>query len=165
MDLTSLVSAEAIVRRHYTESLFFAARVPEGRANVTILDFGSGAGFPGIPFSVVHPSWEISLLEANQRRAVFLKEAARGLANVRVIAERGEKVAARFDWVIARAVNVPEVLASIPRLANRVGLLVGEAGIPELQKAEQLVWSERICLPGSDRRFCAFGTFHVKHFP
>ena len=161
MDLTSVDTPEEIVRRHYCESLFFGYQVPLGEVSLSVLDFGSGAGFPGLPLAILNPNWRVTLLEANQRRAVFLKEAAREIANVSVIAERGEKFDQRHDFVVARAVNVPEVLRCIPRLANQVGLLIGESAISSLSKACK--WCERVPIPWSESRCCIFGTFHVEH--
>jgi len=71
---------------------------------------GLGAGFPGIPLAIFRPELQVTLIESHQRKAVFLREAARGLSNVLVIAERAESVNESFDWVVSRAVAVEEVL-------------------------------------------------------
>ena len=134
MDLTSVDTPTEIVSRHYCESLFFAQHLPAAEPDVAIVDFGSGAGFPGFPMAVLHAEWRITLLEANQRRAVFLKEAARGLQNVSVIARRGEDFDERHNWVVARAVKSKDVLQCVPRLAAGVGLLVSEALVLDVFK-------------------------------
>src|ERR1700730_18093286 len=71
MNLTSVETPPDIVSRHYCESLFFASKMPTGEGDLTVLDFGSGAGFPGFPLAVLRPRVQITLLDANQRRAVF----------------------------------------------------------------------------------------------
>ena len=157
MDLTSVDTPAEIVSRHYCESLFFAQHLPADEADLAIVDFGSGAGFPGFPMAVLHPEWHITLLEANQRRAVFLKEAARTLQNVSVVAQRGEEFAQKHDWVVARAVKSKDVLECVPRLADGVALLVSEAIIPELNKVKGFRWSGPVAIPGSQARCCVFG--------
>lgn len=156
MDLTSVDTPEEIVSRHYCESLFFAARIPESR-NVSVLDFGSGAGFPGLPLAVLRPSWRVTLLEANSRRAVFLKEAARGVSNIRVVTQRGEDFPEKHDWVVARAVRARDVLRCMPQLGSNVGLLAGEASIKSLLDEHGFVWAEPVRIPGSSARCCIFG--------
>ncbi|MGI8744527.1 MAG: 16S rRNA (guanine(527)-N(7))-methyltransferase RsmG [Bryobacteraceae bacterium] len=157
MDLTSVVTPEEIVNRHYCESLFFGAQIPEEREELSVVDFGSGAGFPGFPLAVLRPKWRIILLEANQRRGVFLKEASRSLLNVRVEVQRGDAFHERHDWVVARAVKVADVLRSIPTIAPRIGLLIGASSARELFKETCCRWKPPIKIPGSDARCCLLG--------
>ena len=82
LNLTRIDSVE----RNYGESLFLGKHLPEGP--LRICDIGSGAGFPGFPVAVLRPDCEVTLIESHQRKAVFLKEAARGIANIRVLAKR-----------------------------------------------------------------------------
>ena len=90
LNLTSIKDLEEVVTRHYGESLFLGARLPEGA--LRIVDVGSGAGFPGFPVAVLRPECEVTLVESHQRKAVFLREASRGLPNVRVLGLRAEEV-------------------------------------------------------------------------
>lgn len=161
MDLTSVDTAEEIVERHYCESLFFASELPDAGTPLTVLDLGSGAGFPGYPIAVLRPHWTVTLLEANQRRAVFLKETSRELPNVRVWAGRSEDYAAKHDLVVARAVKSSEVMACIPRVANRAGLLVSERQLPELKTGTQCRWGLPVHIPWSETRCCAFAEWRV----
>jgi 16S rRNA (guanine527-N7)-methyltransferase len=155
MNLTSVELGVETVVRHYCESLFFAAHL-ENHAS-SIVDIGSGAGFPGVPIAILNPELRVSLVESNQRKAVFLKEATRGLPNVLVIAQRAEEVSTGFDTLVARAVNSKEVVALVPRLASKIGLMLGETHFLQLQSAKHIAWSEPIRLPWGDRRICAFG--------
>ncbi len=152
LNLTSIRDAEGAVVRHYCECLFFASLLPEtGR----VLDLGSGAGFPGVPIAVLRPEIYVTLLESHQRKAVFLKEAARELANVDVLAKRAEDISVTWDLVVSRAVDPQEVLRQAPRLASRVGMLVGGA--------DSILFDERTKLPWGDDRWAAFRMFHVEH--
>ena len=161
MNLTSVAPGEETVIRHYCESLFFAAYLENNASSIA--DIGSGAGFPGVPIAILKPTRKITLVESNQRKAVFLREATRSLANVSVVAQRAEELSSTFDWLVSRAVSPKEVVALIPRLAPKIGLMLGEDDFLELQSAKHIAWSEPIRLPWGDRRICVFGRFHVKH--
>ena len=63
----------------------------------TVLDVGSGAGFPGLPLAAFLPQVKVTLLEAVQRKAVFLREASRSWDNVEVRNERLEVVSGEWE--------------------------------------------------------------------
>lgn len=100
----SLVSArdeEVLVTRHLLDSINLAQIV---NTSGTIADLGSGAGFPGLVVAIVLHR-EVTLIEANHRKAAFLREAARlTAAPVIVHAGRIEELSATFDVITARAV-------------------------------------------------------------
>ena len=155
MNLTTVKLGPEAVVRHYCESLFFAAHLPsEGGAS--ILDLGSGAGFPGVPLAILKPEWRITLVESHQRKAVFLRESTRHLSNVNVLAERIESLSAQADWVVSRAVDPVEVLDNIPRLGQNVGLMIGEDDFFAIRHP-RIAWDEAIRLPWGDRKLCVFG--------
>jgi 16S rRNA G527 N7-methylase RsmG len=91
LNLTSVRSVEEIVIRHYCESLFLGVHLPPGPCSV--MDVGSGAGFPGIPLAAIRPELRVTLTESHQRKAVFLREATREWPNVRVFSGRAEDLA------------------------------------------------------------------------
>ena len=157
INLTSVRVPEEIVVRHYCESLFFSAHLPEALSGARILDLGSGAGFPGFPMAVLRPHWRITLLESHQRKAVFLKEASRGVDNIEVKAQRAESSLGSFCWIVSRAVRPEDVLTQVPRLGTRVGLLIGEADLPSLRKRVGISWQEPVRIPWGERRLCVFG--------
>lgn len=157
MNLTAIEPGPEMVIRHYCESLFFAAQLPD--EPISIADIGSGAGFPGIPMAILRPNWRVTLIESNQRKSVFLREVSRDLPNVVVMAVRAEDVAGPFDWLVSRAVAPQKVVALIPRLAPRIGLMIGEDDIPALESAKHVAWSEPVRLPWGDRRVCMFGEY------
>ncbi|HEX6893862.1 MAG TPA: 16S rRNA (guanine(527)-N(7))-methyltransferase RsmG [Bryobacteraceae bacterium] len=161
LSLTSLTPGPELVVRHYCESLFLAAQL-SAQVQAHIADIGSGAGFPGVPIAILRPDWNVSLVESNQRKAVFLREATRGLSNVSVVAQRAEELNQGFDWLVARAVDPMEVVKNVPRLASRVGLLIGESALDGLKSASSIAWAKPIRLPWGDRRICVLGEFHVE---
>jgi 16S rRNA (guanine527-N7)-methyltransferase len=134
INLTRITSLQDAVRYHYCESLYLATRLPEGP--LRIADIGSGAGFPGIPFAIYRPECTVDLVESHQKKAVFLREAARSLTNVRVLAQRAEAVSDSYDWTISRAVSPDDVFKL--NLAPHVAVLGAEG--------EALPWGERRAL-------------------
>jgi 16S rRNA (guanine527-N7)-methyltransferase len=157
MNLTSICSPEEIVIRHYCESLFFGAEMAKAGGGGSIVDVGSGAGFPGIPVAVLHPEWRVTLVESNVRKSVFLRESSRGLTNVTVKAVRAESLAEHFDRVVSRAVKPEDVLRLLPRLAGQVGLLLGETDLASIRDSRGFRWLDPVKLPWGDHRLAVFG--------
>jgi 16S rRNA (guanine(527)-N(7))-methyltransferase RsmG len=125
INLTRIVDEGEAVDRHYAESLFLGSNLPIG--SLRIADLGSGAGFPGIPIAILRPECAVTLIESHQRKAVFLKEASRGLKNICVTSKRAEDVQASFDWVVSRAVAWDMLQKVGFRLAPQLALLGTES--------------------------------------
>jgi 16S rRNA (guanine527-N7)-methyltransferase len=136
--------------RHFGEALFLAREMPAG--DVTVLDVGSGAGFPGLPLAAYRPGLEVALLESVQRKAVFLREVSRSWTNVAVRNERLEGLSGHWDLSVMRAVAVGATLAHLARVSERTAILTGEAGAEEAQKHRFFEWSTPVTLPWGDRR-------------
>ena len=129
-NLTAIRGPEEIVRRHFGESLFAAQHLTtkDGGKCETLLDFGSGAGFPGLPIQLFHPKLQVTLAESQNKKATFLREAVRTLGlNTEVWAGRVEAmpVDRRFDVVTLRAVDNMNaaVAAASTRADMRIVLL------------------------------------------
>ena len=150
INLTSITKLEEVVERHYAESVFAASFLPEGP--IRVVDVGSGPGFPGIPMAIMRPSAHVTVVESHQRKAVFLREAARGMANVRVVAKRAEDMEDRFDWLVSRAVSA-EDLRPVLGMARSMVLLTGSDGPPDVQGVE---W-DSVQLPWGRQRFVRIG--------
>jgi len=163
LNLTSIRDLPEAVERHYCESIFLACRLPAGP--LRIVDVGSGAGFPGLPVAVYRPDCAITLIESHQRKAVFLKEAARGLPNVRVMARRSEQVVEQvnekneeFDLAISRAVSYRDLLPSLKALAPAAALLSGAEGPPGDMG---FTWEPPVALPWGEQRYLRMGCFRA----
>lgn len=161
MNLTGLVDVDEIVRRHYAESLWLGSLLPSGP--LSIADIGSGAGFPGYPIAVLRPECSVALIESSSRKAVFLRQACGGVKNVRVIEGRAEDCRERFDWLVARGVAWRDLAGLVGRLADCVGVLVGEGSVRELKGDPRIVWRGPVRVPWMERGVAMLGTFHVKH--
>src|SRR5215472_7912527 len=99
INLTAIRDKGEAVRRHVAESLFLAAQLPPGP--VTICDLGSGGGFPGIPVGISRPDCQVTLVESDIRKSVFLREASRTIPNLKVVTSRFEALSGDrdgFDW-------------------------------------------------------------------
>jgi 16S rRNA (guanine527-N7)-methyltransferase len=104
INLTAIRDEDGILSRHFVESIACARALPAGIA--TLLDFGSGAGFPGIPITLCRPEIEVTLAESNGKKAAFLQEAIRVLdITAKVHSKRAELLPDPFDCVTLRAVD------------------------------------------------------------
>lgn len=153
-NLTSIRDPVAILRRHFAESAYLTQVLHLGPG--TLVDIGSGAGFPGIPVRVLSPETKVVLVEAVQKKAAFLKEVARaiGLQGLEVFAGRFEDYQGSADWITMRAVKLEPRLAeairtNVPR--GTYAMFLGESD------ATRLSGAQIHAIPGSDRRVIAVG--------
>lgn len=184
INLTAVRDAEHVVSRHFGESLFLATRLfpasqtgeaaadhPAGKA----LDIGSGAGFPGVPLKIYRPQLRLVLVEANRKKATFLREVGRALAlrDVEVHAGRAEQLIPAgprsaelqgwpADLVTLRAVERFEVsvgtAAQLVASRGTLALLIGERQartLPDL--LPKFAWLEPEKIPESRERVIAIG--------
>lgn len=152
MNLTTISGLQESVERHYCESLFLAASLPPGP--LSIVDIGSGAGFPGFPVAVLRPDCSVTLVESHQRKAVFLREVSRTLPNIRVVPKRAEAVGEQFDRAISRAVSYEDLALILKILAESADLLTGVEE-PPLEMGFQ--WTSSVALPWGNHRFLRTG--------
>lgn len=141
IDLTGFKTRDERDRRYFAEALAALPWLPDqGRA----LDIGSGGGSPALPLALARRALSWTLVEANERKALFLDEAVRTLAldNVRVVRDRYESVSVEtpVDIVTLRGVSVTE------EMLEKIGTELGAGG--------QLLWfSSEARLKEAERRF------------
>ncbi len=143
INLTAVRDPEQIVTRHFGESLF-AAKLLFPRAldadAVSLADVGSGAGFPGIPMKLWAPQLELTLIESQNKKAVFLREAVRALKldQAHVFCGRAEQWGQTADIVTLRAVERFEralpIAARLLRPGGRLCLLVGTSQLDSARR-------------------------------
>jgi 16S rRNA (guanine527-N7)-methyltransferase len=131
-NLTAIRDPEEIVRRHFGESLFAASHLAPDVT--TLLDFGSGAGFPGLPIALLRPDIQVTLAESQNKKAAFLREVIRTLnLTTEVWAGRVEAmpVTRQFDTVALRAVdNMSAAISAAAPRAGRTILMLTTASSP-----------------------------------
>jgi 16S rRNA (guanine527-N7)-methyltransferase len=167
MNLTAVRDPEQIVIRHFGESFFLARHLPEVTNGV--IDVGSGAGFPGIPLKIARPDLTLTLIEGQQRKAVFLREVLRALnLDAEVKNARAEQLAFQADLsadlVTFRAVekfnDILPVAASLVRKGSpgKLALLIGSAQATQARNLlETWHFDPEIPVPGSQNRIILFG--------
>lgn len=137
INLTRIITAREAAQFHYAESLFGAKFIIGSR---TVLDIGSGAGFPAIPLAVVSPHVEVTALEANHKKSIFLLEAkdALRLANLKVVTARLEEFdCAPYELLTTRALDRAEtILPSIIERLNAKQRLILYCGTDLVAKLE-----------------------------
>ncbi len=170
MNLTAITDSEGIAVKHFYDSLTPLMHVDIPK-NSTVIDVGTGAGFPSIPLAIVRSDLSFTLLDSLNKRLVFLGEVARELGiKVRLIHMRAEDAARdaelreKFDVSISRAVAAMPVLCEycIP-FVKKGGMFIAMKGanadieMAQSENAVRLLGGEvekeiRLTLPdGSER--------------
>jgi 16S rRNA (guanine527-N7)-methyltransferase len=162
LNLTSVRAEDSIISKHLAESIACARALPAGIA--TLLDFGSGAGFPGIPIALCRLEIAVTLAESQGKKAAFLQEGVRTLGiKTKVYAGRAEGLAEMYGCVSLRAVDkMPRAVAAAAQLVAPGGwlaLMTTGADVAGLKTAagEKFSWSDAIRLPRSEDRILALG--------
>jgi len=119
-NLTAIRDETGIVRRHFVESALCSRNIP-GEVQ-SLLDFGSGGGFPGVPIAIMKPEIRVMLAESQGKKAAFLSEVCRQLTlNAGVHSKRAEELSILFDCVTLRAVDKMALAISAASKLVRVG--------------------------------------------
>ncbi len=134
-----------------------------------MIDLGSGAGFPGLPFAMLAPQVQVTLIESNQKKAAFLRELIYqlNLKNAKVFDDRGEKYAQTADVVTMRAVEsfgkALSLAFGLVRPEGRIALMIGSSQLQEvIGSNNQMKWGEPVPVPGGHSRVLLVGTKAVK---
>jgi 16S rRNA (guanine527-N7)-methyltransferase len=162
VNLTAVRDEDGILSRHFVESIACARALPAGIA--TLLDFGSGAGFPGIPIALCRPEISVTLAESQGKKAAFLHEALRVLEiSASVHSGRAEALRAVFDCLTLRAVDKMDLAAqAASQLVSPGGWLALMTTHGELERLKaaagaEFQWPTAIRLPCSQERVLALG--------
>ncbi len=195
INLTAIRDEAGILTRHFGESFFLAQRLfnrnvatagpgqsvqdttqdttQDTARNITsgttvVVDIGSGAGFPAIPIKLWAEEISLTMIEANHKKAAFLREVIRSLAleNVQVISDRAEIVAAKSDFpradvVTFRAVeHFDDILKTAFTLlapGGRLGLLIGSGQWKGAEASPDMIWDDPIAVPLAESRVVRIG--------
>ncbi len=141
--LVADASPGILLHRHLADSLVAVPIIDDlmGDDDRTVVDVGSGGGFPGVVLAAVRPQWSVTLVESQGKRAGFLMSVAQRcrLSNITVVPERAEAGAALARFVTARAVApLGELVPAIVPALRPGGYLVlwkGPGATGELEEA------------------------------
>ena len=139
-NLTSIRTADGILQRHLVECVAAARILPVGVT--ALLDYGSGAGLPGIPIALVRPEIKVMLAESQSRKVAFLREAVRTLGlNVSIHPSRVDALPSStlFDCVTLRAVD--NMAAAIADASTR--LLEGGWLVVFATEGSERTWNDQ----------------------
>lgn len=133
--LTSLTRAVEIAALHFLDALTVFKVLPRG-TGINLIDVGTGAGFPGLVLRIADDSLDLSLMDKDARKIVFLKHVVHELAltnvnflNMPVHGLLSEPSSPTYDAVVSRAFSSDrKVLHSLARLLAREGMLIRMAG-------------------------------------
>jgi 16S rRNA (guanine527-N7)-methyltransferase len=132
-NLTAIRDPHEIVTQHLLDSLSVIPHLPVA-ATPSIADVGSGSGAPGLPIAIARPDWRITVNDASEKKAAFLRQAAieLELPNVAVYEGRSEawRPAQKFEGVISRAfAELSAFIATCRHLVVKGGWLAAMKGV------------------------------------
>jgi len=144
INLTAITDPLEVAVKHFLDSMAPESMIP---MNASLLDIGSGGGFPGVPLKILKPSLSVTLIDASRKKVSFLKHLIRilGLENIEAFHVRAEEFsqqalfAGHFNAIISRALSSsPEfVLMALP-LLDTDGILVAMKGKRSEEEIESL---------------------------
>ena len=168
-NLTAIRDVEGIRSKHFLDS-FSCTLAWKANPPLSLIDVGTGAGFPGLALKILYPSMRLTLVESVGKKANFCRHVVEtlGLKDVEVLSARAEDVGQmpahreQYDWAVARAVAALPILAEylLPLVRVGGGMLAqkGESGPREADSARRALKTlggrlrpmVKITLPGVD---------------
>ena len=145
-NLTAITNPRELAVKHYVDSAIPLMAVP---AHASLLDIGSGAGFPGIPLKILNPKLRVVLIDASRKKISFLNHFIRlsGLVDIEARHIRAENMggqdnlAPKFDVIISRAFSKLEQFLALARpLVASSGIIIamkGKATRAEIETVRQ----------------------------
>lgn len=119
-NLTAIKTLDEVVIQHLLDSLSISDQI----SGDSVIDVGTGGGFPGVPLAMVHPNVRFTLLDSNVKKTRFLQQMVinHKLENCDVLHMRAESCEGRYQQVVCRA------FASLPNIVKFCGHLVADGG-------------------------------------
>lgn len=144
INLTAITEPEDVLFKHFYDCILFLKHVKVPK-NATLVDVGTGAGFPGMVLKIVRPDVDVTLLDSLNKRLIFLNEVIEklGLTGIKTVHSRAEDAGSskihreNYDIATARAVaNLPVLLEYCTPLVKVGGMFVSMKGPSAFEEAE-----------------------------
>ena len=148
MNLTAITEPTEIIEKHFIDSLTILNKIDN---NQKVVDVGTGAGFPGIPLSIMNPTLKITLVDSLNKRLIFLQEvvAKLNLKNIEIVHARAEefgqnkKYRENFDIATSRAVanlsTLSEYLIPLVKVGGKVISMKASEAQEEINQAQKAI--------------------------
>lgn len=129
MNLTAITEYEEVINKHFLDSILLGA-VMDLNKDYSVIDVGTGAGFPGIPLKIVYPQLQVTLLDSLNKRVTFLNEVidALKLEGIKGIHARAEEVGRKPEYREAFNICVSRAVANLSTLSEYCLPLVKQSG-------------------------------------
>ena len=148
MNLTAIIEPEEIILKHFIDSITILKEIED---NSKVVDVGTGAGFPGIPLSIMNNTLKITLVDSLNKRLIFLQEVINklGLKNIEIIHARAEefgqnkKYRENFDVSTSRAVanlsTLSEYLIPLVKVGGKIVSMKAADAHEEIKDAQKAI--------------------------
>lgn len=167
INLTAITEQDDIVLKHFVDSLTALDYLNDKKS---IIDVGTGAGFPGIPIAIMNKDRNVTLMDSLNKRVKFLDEVSRKLSlnNIKTIHSRAEDLGQnvdhreKYDVAVSRAVaNLATLVEYMLPLVKKGGVCIcmkGQDVVEEIKNSEvaiemlggEIETIDDFCLPGTD---------------
>ena len=149
INLTAITEESEIAVKHFIDSISLLKAV-DIRTDASLIDIGTGAGFPGIPLKIMRPDIKLTLLDSLNKRLIFLDDVCSSLGiEAELIHGRAEEMSQnkkyreKFDYAVSRAVaNLPalcEYCIPYVRVGGSFAAMKGPDGQAELESASKAI--------------------------
>ena len=135
MNLTAITKEDEIAVKHFIDSISILKYI-DIKADSSVIDIGTGAGFPGIPLKIMYPDIQLTLLDSLNKRLIFISEVCKATnINANIVHARAEEYARKagyresFDYVVSRAVaNLPSLCEYCIPYVKKGGMFISMKG-------------------------------------
>ena len=148
MNLTAITEPKEIILKHFIDSLTILKYIDD---NSKLVDVGTGAGFPGVPLSIMNPTLKITLVDSLNKRLIFLKEVVKelNLKNIEIVHARAEEFGQnknyreKFDIATSRAVanlvTLSEYLVPLVKIGGKIISMKASNAKEEINDAQKAI--------------------------
>ena len=159
MNLTAITEFEDVVEKHFLDSISLC-QVMDLKKSLTLLDLGTGAGFPGIPLKIMFPELKITLADSLNKRLLFLNEVmeALNLKDIETVHGRAEELSKRKDYRESFDLCVSRAVANLSTLSEYCLPFIHTSGKFISYKSGE-VEDGRVTFLGDDEAICRANVF------